>query len=195
MTREARSMDGVVGLQLVNEAATNAPGMYEWYDSVLNELGQIDPSLPVYISDRWNLGEAVGWINGKNTLQNQGNPVIIDTHKYYTFAESDRQQPPQQLIDRVGTELEELSGRDGSVFDRRAAGLVIGEYSCVLDERTWSRVSADERPGLIAQFGQAQSRTWQERSGGSYFWTYKMVSLICPSWVIPVEDSFTTWPA
>lgn len=195
IAREARSMDGVVGLQLVNEAAIDAPGMYEWYDSVLHELGQIDPSLPVYISDRWNLGEAVGWSNGKNTLQNRGNPVIIDTHKYYTFAESDRQQPPQQIIDRVGNELEELNGRHGSVVDRRAAGLIVGEYSCVLDERTWSRVSTDERPGLIEQFGQAQSRTWQERSGGSYFWTYKMVSSICSSWVTPAESSSTTWSA
>lgn len=175
MAREARSMDGVVGLQLVNEAVTNAPGLYEWYDSVLNEIAQVDASLPIYISDRWNLGEAVGWVNGKNTRWSRGNPVVIDTHKYYTFAESDKQQSPQEIIGRVPNELGELNGRDGSVFDSRAAEVVVGEYSCVMDERTWSRVGANERGSFVAQFGQTQSRTWQARSAGSFFWTYKMV--------------------
>lgn len=175
---EARSMDGVVGLQLVNEAVTNAAGMYEWYGSILHELAQVDASLPIYISDRWNLAEAVGWVNGRNTLGNRGNPVVIDTHKYYTFAESDRQQSPQQILERVPNELGELNGREGSVFDGRAVEVVVGEYSCVMDDRTWSRVAASEKGSLVAQFGQAQSRTWQARSAGCYFWTYKMVCLI-----------------
>lgn len=76
-------MEGVAGLQIVNESDTNAPGMYEWYDSVLAELSKIIPAVPVYISDAWNLGTAVDWSLKKNTCSSHGNPVVIDTHLYW----------------------------------------------------------------------------------------------------------------
>lgn len=169
-------MDGVIGLQLCNEAITDAPGMYGWYDSVINALTQVDVSLPVYISDAWNLGQAVQYIKGKNRIGNYNNPVVIDTHKYYTFAESDKQQTPQQIIGRVSGELGELDGNQGNVVDRGAAEVVIGEYSSVMDGQTWAKVDPSQRRDLTIQFGREQSRRWQARAGGSYFWTYKMVN-------------------
>lgn len=36
------------------------------------------------------------------------------------------------------------------------------------------RVKPEGREGLVWEFGLAQSRKWQQRAGGSYFWTYKM---------------------
>lgn len=175
MAQEAKYMDGVIGLQLLNEAVRNANGMYPWYDSVIAQIAPIDATMPIYISDAWDLRTAVGYTKGKNTIGNWTNPVIIDTHKYYTFDEADRQQSPQQIIDRVNNELGELNGQEGSVVSQGAVSVLIGEYSCVLDDRTWSRVNANEKGPLILQFGQVQSRKWQTRSGGSCFWTYKMV--------------------
>lgn len=148
---------------------------YAWYEEVIEEIGQVDESIPIYISDGWDLRRAWEWTN-KRRLFGGGkrNPVVVDTHRYYTFSESDRNQTPQQIIARIPGELGELDGKEGSLTDRGEAQVIIGEWSCVLDGRTWGRVRPEEKDGFITQFGHAQSQKWQQRAGGSYFWTYKM---------------------
>lgn len=165
-------MNGVIGLQLCNEAKFAASGMYEWYDSVIGAINAVNNTLPVYISDGWDLSPAITYIQRKNSQVS--NPVIIDTHKYYTFSDFDKSQSPQQILGRLPGELGELNGKDGNVFDNGAATVFVGEYSCVLDQTTWEKAAPSDRPPLTKQFGQAQSRKWQERANGSSFWTFKM---------------------
>ncbi|KAI9837963.1 MAG: hypothetical protein M1819_006117 [Sarea resinae] len=176
MAQEAKAMDGVVGIQLLNEAGWNAPGMYQWYDSVIAAISQVDPTMPLYISDAWNLAPALEYSNKKNSLNNGlgSNPVVVDTHKYYTFSDADKSQSPQQIIGKIPGALDAQNGKEGNVVDHGAGQVIVGEYSCTLDGQTWSKVSDGERPGLTVQFGRAQSQLWQQRTGGSYFWTYKM---------------------
>jgi aryl-phospho-beta-D-glucosidase BglC (GH1 family) len=170
MAKEIKEMDGVVGLQVVNEAVWDAKGLYGWYEEVLIQIQNIDRNLPVYVSDAWDLDRALKWSNGRRG----GNPVVVDTHRYYTFSDKDRSQAPAEIITRLPGELLELNGKDGSISDRGEAQVVIGEYSCVLDGQTWRSVQPESKDGYVKQFGHAQSKKWQERSGGAYFWTYKM---------------------
>ncbi|TVY51703.1 putative glycosyl hydrolase, partial [Lachnellula suecica] len=165
-------MGGVVGIQVVNESVYDAPHMYDFYEQAIGVIGNVDQSIPVYISDAWDLGKALSWTNGRRG--GPRNPVVVDTHKYYTFDEKDRSRAPQEIIGQIGGELGELDGKEGSLADRGEAQLVIGEWSCVLDGRTWGRVQPQEKDGLVTQFGRAQSQKWQQKAGGSYFWTYKM---------------------
>jgi Cellulase (glycosyl hydrolase family 5) len=167
----AAGMPGVMGVQLCNEAMWAARGMYEWYDSVIAAINAVNSSVPIYISDSWDLSPALVYIQGKN--KSVSNPIIVDTHKYYTFSASDQSQSPWQIIDRIPNELNELQGKQGNVFDNGAATVYVGEYSCVLSGSTWSKASPSDRPGLTKQFGQAQSRRWQQY-GGCSFWTFKM---------------------
>ncbi len=167
----AAGMPGVMGIQLCNEAIWAAPGMYEWYDSVIGAINAVNKTVPIYISDAWNLSPALDYIQRKN--KSTSNPIIVDTHKYYTFADNDKSQSPNQILDRIPNELNELQGKQGNVFDNGAATVFVGEYSCVMSEPTWQKVSPDDRPALTRQFGQAQSRRWQQ-FGGSSFWTFKM---------------------
>lgn len=167
-------MESVIGLQLVNEAAWEAKGMYSWYEEVINEISRIDGSIPVYISDAWNLNKALEWANKRSCFKVPSNPVVVDTHKYYTFDEKHKSKSPPEIIASIGGELGQLDGKAGSLSDKGEAQIVIGEWSCVLDGKTWGRVRPEEKGGLERQFGQEQSRKWQERSGGSYFWTFKM---------------------
>jgi hypothetical protein len=164
-------MEGVIGLQVVNEAVWDAKGMYEWYEEVLRAVGKMDDSLPVYISDGWDLGRALKWTSSRRGVKNL---IVVDTHEYYTFSDKDRSQTPAEIISRIPNELSQLDGKEGSLFDRGEAQVIIGEYSCVLDSQTWARVRPEEREDYVKQFGQAQSSKWQERAGGSYFWTFKM---------------------
>ncbi|KAG0649690.1 hypothetical protein D0Z07_3962 [Hyphodiscus hymeniophilus] len=168
-------LEGVIGIQLVNEAAWQAKGMYSWYDEVINEIARVDGSIPIYVSDAWDLNKALEWANKRHCLKGAPpNPVVIDTHKYYTFDEKHKSKSPPEIIGSIGGELGELDGKSGSIADRGEGQVVIGEWSCVLDGKTWARVRSEEKDGLERQFGQAQSKKWQERAGGSYFWTFKM---------------------
>lgn len=65
-------MPGVIGIQVVNEAVYDAHHMYEFYDQAVGVIGGVDSSVPVYISDGWDLNRALGWTNGRKG----GNPVV-----------------------------------------------------------------------------------------------------------------------
>ena len=169
-------LEGVIGIQPCNEAKWDAPGLYEWYDKVISEISKIDPSLPIYISDAWDLQRALKYTASKNSVQGTPtNPIIVDTHKYSTFAEKDTSRSPQELIAQVSTELGELNGLTGNVFDSKGAtAAFVGEYSCTLSPQTWKKVTETDRPGLTTQFGRAQVEKWQSKACGSAFWNLKM---------------------
>lgn len=152
--------------------------MYDWYDRVIGQMGGIDSAMPLYISDAWNFGKCVKYCNGKNSLKagRNANPVIIDTHLYWAFTEDNKRQSPQQITQQASNALSELDGNSGSVTDKGAVGVVVGEYSCVMTEDSWAKISKDQKDGAVRTFGQAQSRRHQLKAGGSFFWTYKMVS-------------------
>ena len=167
-------VEGCIGVQVCNEACYGARGMYDWYTDVIRTLSRIDSSIPLYVSDAWDLNAAVSWAQARNGITSSSNPVVVDTHKYYTFTDADKAQSPQQIIRRVPGELQEMTSKAGNVVDRGAVGAVVGEWSCVLDGQTWQKASGGDRENLVQQFGQAQSRRWREGCGGSFFWTAKM---------------------
>ena len=113
-------MKGVVGIELINEARWDPPGMYKFYDEALMKIAAIDHTLPIYISDGWNLSRALKYALSKNNVKREAlNPVIVDTHKYYTFAEKHTSCSPEELIGKVSTELTQLDGSSGNVFDNQ----------------------------------------------------------------------------
>lgn len=121
-------MDGVIGIQVVNEAVWDAKGMYDFYETAIDVIGAVDDQMPVYISDGWDLGRALKWCNGRKVGKGRGNPVVVDTHKYYTFSEKDRAQAPQEIIGRIGGEMGELDGKEGALCDRGEGQVVVGEW-------------------------------------------------------------------
>jgi hypothetical protein len=176
LASEAISMENVIGIQPCNEAAADAPGMYEWYDSVVCAVHSIDSSMPIIISDGWNLSKAVDWVLSKNcATSGQSGPIFIDTHKYFCFTDGD--ESPQEIISNIPQQLTELDGKEGNVSTCGAIQVIVGEYSCVFSDSSWNLKGSADRSGLVKEFGNAQSTRWQQRAGGSYFWTYKMVSI------------------
>jgi aryl-phospho-beta-D-glucosidase BglC (GH1 family) len=172
VAQQVKNLDGVAAIQIINEAEWNAKGMYDWYDAVISELSRIDPSMPVYISDAWNLGPAAKWSQKHNSVGSQTNPVAVDTHKYWCFA--DHGKTPQGVISDATTKLSALDGKDGAVVEHGASQAIVGEYSCVLGEKTWAQGGDISKEELVRQFGNAQSKRFQQRAGGSFFWTYRM---------------------
>jgi aryl-phospho-beta-D-glucosidase BglC (GH1 family) len=193
-------LDGVAGLQIINEADWESNRMYDWYDDCINAISTIDASIPVVISDAWNLRQSIEYSLKKNIVyaSQPTTPVIIDTHYYWAYTDADKAKSPQQIVSDVSTKLSELDGKEGSVIDRGAVQAIVGEYSCALDESSWSKGGSTPKNDLVKQFGQAQSRRWQLRAGGAYFWTWKMDWLPGGEWGF-VEQSnnkaVTTHPA
>lgn len=175
---EARGMPGVLGLQVVNESEHSAEGMYEWYDEVLRAVAAVDPSLPIYVSDAWELEKALGWSMGKNscrpTHSSSANPVVVDTHLYWAFTPEDHAKSPQQIATEVHTKLGELDGRAGDVFGRGGCEAFVGEYSCALNPSTESKSGGYPKDDFVRDFGWAQSERFQARASGATFWTGKM---------------------
>lgn len=175
IAQQARNMEGVAGVQLVNEAEHNARGMYDWYSDVLKETSKIDPSMPIYISDGWDLVQAATWSQHINSMARpHTSPVVVDTHLYWCFTPDDARKSPQQITGEVWTKLHENELKDGSVVDRGASQAVVGEYSCVLGDECWLKGAPEAKEDLCRKFGGAQSQRYQQRAGGSFFWTYKM---------------------
>ena len=176
IAHEAQCMEGVAGLQIVNEAETDAKGMYQWYDRVLTNTAIIDPTMPIYVSDAWNFAQALTYSQSKNSTHatTVQNPVIVDTHLYWAFTDADEQKSPQQIIYEVQSKLSELDGKDSNVLEYGASSAVVGEYSCVLTEDSWAKSHGVPKDQLVREFGNAQSRRYQQRAGGSFFWTYRM---------------------
>lgn len=182
LLREVSShkMSNVIGIELCNEPSWGAASeVWKWYDQVLPLANEIDPSIPVYIGDCWNLPATLDYALKRNAFSAAAtalpNPVIVDSHKYYTFSAKDHNQSPQQIIARVKDSLGVVSQKQGNIFGRKTAVAVyIGEYSCTLDTKTWNKVESSERPSLTRAFGNAQMEKWQKRTNGSAFWTFKM---------------------
>lgn len=174
IAQQVRNLEGVAGLQIINEAEWDAKGMYDWYDTAIGEISKIDDTMPVYISDAWDLGKAAAWSQSRNRMTSHSAPVVIDTHLYWCFSDADKNKSPQQIADEAQHKLGTLDGKDGSVVDRGAAQAIIGEYSCVLSEDSWGKGGGASKDDLVRQFGNAESQRFQQRAGGSFFWTYRM---------------------
>ncbi|KAI9645006.1 Glucan 1,3-beta-glucosidase 3 [Ciborinia camelliae] len=182
IAKECKSLDGVIGIQLCNEACWGAgkKGMYDFYTSTIQSISEIDSEMPIYISDAWDLSSALKWSKDRNWRSGKipGNPVVIDTHKYYTFADKHRSQAAHELVRQIPNELGELPDCSPSATHISSGGetqIIIGEYSCVLDGKSWAKSQPDMKEGLVREFGRSQCEKWAQRcSAGSYFWTWKM---------------------
>ncbi|PNS16146.1 hypothetical protein CAC42_4547 [Sphaceloma murrayae] len=175
VVEELKGFENLVGVQIINEAEWAAKGMWEYYDRAREVVGKIDEGLPVYVSDAWDLGRASNEVGRRNAVGSRGPPVVLDTHLYWCFSDEDKRKTARQIAGEAQGKLGELDGTSGSVVDKGACQAIVGEYSCVLTEDTWQKSGHEgSKDDLAREFGQAQSRRYQEKAGGSFFWTYKM---------------------
>ena len=168
------TLRGCVGIELCNEACWGAKGMYDWYESCTRHIEKVDSTIPLYVSDAWNLGAASEWCEKMNRRKSLHNPIVIDTHKYYTFTEHDKSQSPLQIITRVQTELDGVTAVSGNVVDRGAVQIIIGEWSCCMSEDSWAKSGGFARDEAVRRFGNVQRDQWRRKAGGGFFWTSKM---------------------
>ena len=103
-----------------------------------------------------------------------GCPVGFAVPKYFCFTETDKKESPNQIIQRVGGEMDDLLVGSGNVVEKGAVQVMVVEWSCAMSTETWGQVREEDRSGLVRGFGRAQSEQWRKRAGGAFFWTAKM---------------------
>lgn len=167
ISKDLKSFDNICGLQLVNEAIYSTDSTQKnFYTKAIKRIRDHNTDIPIVISDGWDLNKWMDFVKHQESkLKGQPTGIVIDTHVYRCFSDSDKRKPPRQIIDEINHALP----RDDDV------DIMVGEYSCVLDSQTWSRAGgACDRKWSVSQYGNTQSRHFYERAkAGNYFWTYK----------------------
>lgn len=174
IAKETKDLSGVIGIQLCNEARWDAPGMYEWYEKTAAAIAAIDPGVPLYISDAWNLAKATDWVKQQNKSGDKRNPLVADTHIYYCFTDEHKGMSPAQINEHVSSKcLAELNDKTGKVLDTGASAAIVGEWSCTLSQESLAKAEGDKSAAKKA-FGNKQCERYEAKAGGSYFWTLKL---------------------
>ena len=176
------SVGACVGIQIVNEACWGAGGMgmWKWVEGVVDAVSKVEgvgKCLPLYVSDAWNTGEAMGWCQRHNRVNGERKcPIGVAVSKYFCFSEEDKRKGLGEIIAQVvDQELGEVQGRGrGDVLAHGAGQVFVTEWSCALDPASKAKVPEGEREELVKSFGNVQAQRWRERAGGSWFWTAKM---------------------
>lgn len=152
--------ENVIGLQLVNESVfdNKADGQKNYYSRGTHALNQIDPGLPVIISDGWWPDQWADWLGQENLASS----VVVDSHVYRCYSEEDKSKNAYQIINDL----------PGSIrWPKDRADFMVGEFSCVLDGKTWDKTSGS-RDEIVVQYGQTQTRAFADvASWGWFFWT------------------------
>lgn len=176
VARESVSGMDLMGLSLVNEPDKESETLYDWYDEAIDAVSKIDPYLPIVISDAWDLQRAVNYSMKKNTAfpTKPMSPIVVDTHKYWCYSDADKRKSPKKIIKEVPGQFSELDGKEGSITDRGAVQVIVGEYSNVLSADSWVKHGDTAKEDLVRMFGAEQSLRYQQRTGGAFFWTWKM---------------------
>ncbi|KAH3684780.1 hypothetical protein WICPIJ_004244 [Wickerhamomyces pijperi] len=168
ITNDCQKYENFVALQIVNESvfSEQAISQKHYYANAIRAVRQIDSSIPIIISDGWWADQWVKWLSESESRLGCHSGVVIDSHIYRCFDDSDKNKSPEQIINDLGPSV--LTNLSSS------ADFVIGEYSCVLAGESWSKTNSDDRPNLAQRYGQAQSSLFIERANfGYFFWTFK----------------------
>jgi hypothetical protein len=168
----------IIGLQIANEAKPDSGLLYSsemlhrYYDSCIAAISAIDTSIPIVIPYGNNLAKALDYSRAKNTANPASAvcPVVVDTHLYWV--ETDKS--PQAIIAEIPSRFTQLDAREGSVVTRGAVQLIVGEYSNALNDVSWTKAGATPKQDVVGRFGATQSRHYQRRAGGAFFWSWKM---------------------
>lgn len=168
VTRALLRYENIVGLEIINEPSYGEPKLREYYLETLERIRRISLDLPVIIGDGWDLPWCCKIVKELNDqVSKDGVPrtvgLIIDTHVYRAFSEEDKSTPADELVSRSRSSLPQ----------NRDVDIMVGEYSCVLSEESWSAFSGDRKLTEL-RYGQEQlSGFTQSARAGAMFWTYK----------------------
>ncbi|CAN6601472.1 hypothetical protein TRVA0_001S10418 [Trichomonascus vanleenenianus] len=173
LAKDIAPYDNVCALQILNEAPYGtedghpAKIQQNFYLGAIKRIREVNPEIPLVVSDAWDLGTWINWINEKEDhLGGQQLGVMLDTHVYKCFSDEDKSKCPCDLVNDVDQAIQQTDKVD----------VIVGEFSCVLDGQSWARHQGQPREEVVKDYGNKQSQHFYHRArAGHYFWTYKFL--------------------
>lgn len=187
LVREVHTKVNVVGVQLLNEPRNDdkLPG---WYKSTIDAIGKIDPGLPIYIHDAWNIHQYANLASECAEKQF----VVVDTHIYRCFTPNDQKFSGDEHASIIHTHTQ---NEFASHVNSSRGNIVVGEFSAALNPASLRSNEAGEQDRQRRVFARAQLELFEKHCAGWFFWTYKkegwdagwclrnaMMAAIMPSW-------------
>lgn len=165
LTSRLAPIPHVVGLELLNEPATDN-NVQPFYDSTLPQLRKLaGPDFPLIVHDAWDLPHYTDWLSRRGDEY-----TIVDHHLYRAFADADKQKSGDQ-------HAADLRGAWGSSFaqwSQQAHGqLIVDEWSACLAWETLSGLSAADADRQRRVFTAAEFDLFEQNTAGWYWWTLK----------------------
>lgn len=189
--KDLENVENLVGFELVNEAPYDASKLKAFYLDAVRQIRKYNDSAPLVLSDGWDLN---GWRETIKKLDEEVSSskkpatagLVIDTHIYRAFSEEDKKRSAENLVDDSKNAVPRDDDTD----------VLVGEYSCVLDEQSWKQ--GGNRDELVVRFGQDQTRCFENCArAGAYFWTYKFCQGMGGEWdfrVMTDRGAIPTYP-
>lgn len=164
VAKDLKSFDNICGIQILNEAPYCHEGHYQerFYASAAKAIREVNEDVPIVISDGWDLGKFVSFVESSISKHREHPQVIIDTHVYRCFSQDDCKKSAPELINGIDSAISDVPPQ---------VDVLVGEFSCVLSEDSWK---GQDRNRLVKEYGNKEvQRFSQVARGGYYFWTYK----------------------
>ena len=170
------SFPNIVGLELLNEPQPGDKGhttLKNWYSRAMRELRDIDPGIPIYISDCWQTDEYAEFLA---SLPQFSSITALDHHLYRCFTSVDTHIPISQhtrsLTDAEATTPQTFA-RVSSNLSSCSSGIVVGEWSGAVNPCSLQGMSAENETNARREYIVAQLDLYERYCAGWFFWTYK----------------------
>ena len=165
LTKELAGVNNIVGIELLNEPNNNGK-LWSWYGQTMDAMRKVNKyaeDLPLYFHDAFDPSQGAKFAGQRKDF------VVQDTHSYFVFTDNDKNMPASKHTSQIKGPL--LSQMNNTASQARG-NLVVGEWSCALNER--SLQSSDNKQQATAQFCQAQTDTYLESTAGMIYWSWQM---------------------
>jgi aryl-phospho-beta-D-glucosidase BglC (GH1 family) len=170
------SFPNIVGVELLNEPQPGEKAhntLKEWYTNSIHQLRDLDPSLPIYVSDCWQTDDYAGYIASFPQSQSI---VALDHHLYRCFTLPDTHTPisehTRSLTD-TNASTPELFSRVSSKLFSCSSAIVVGEWSGAVHPGSLHGLSPEEETIARKEYVNAQLELYERCCAGWFFWTYK----------------------
>lgn len=165
-TIKTKDLSNVVALQLINEAPWGESKALGFYLDAAANIRCKNSWIPLVISDGWDCPGLCAKIKKWDEKVSKGSEknttgFVVDTHVYRTFSDEDKKKSAEEHIRNAPSSVQPDDDVD----------IIVGEWSCCLDEKTWA-ISKGDRGTLEVDFGKAQLQNFTKLAG-NFFWTYK----------------------
>ncbi|KAH8829799.1 glycoside hydrolase family 5 protein [Flagelloscypha sp. PMI_526] len=174
LIRTLTSLDhpNLIGIELLNEPAPPSDStLQKFYEKAIEVLAEVDPTVPVYLSECWKLDSYADWIRKRKT-QRPEQMIVLDHHLYRCFTPQDHKTPVAAhtaSLTNDDADTPKTFARASEKLRKAGSDFIVGEWSAALNPKSLEGAEHDAQ----TKYARAQLELFEKHCAGHFFWTYK----------------------